>query len=339
MSELRQDPTTYDWVIMAKERAKRPHEFKKGARVRTDLPAFRKDCPFCPGNEARTPEASAVYGSPGNWSIRVIPNKYAALTPVGDTAREEIKLFRKSHGYGRHEVIIENPLHNQFIAFMPEAHVEELIRAYRDRYKEFRKDPNIKVIIIFKNHGEAAGTSLEHPHTQVVASPVVPPFIRRRYEIATRHYDNTGRCLYCDLRSDEVEAGVRIVGESDHFVALHPFASRYPFETWIMPRVHNSSFGRIHDNEIADLSRLLRGTLLKLHAALDDPDYNLIIHTAPVDDEHKTYYMWHIQIIPRLTLAAGFELGSGIYINTAMPEETAAFIRDFSVQGPEKWTI
>ncbi|RJQ48347.1 MAG: galactose-1-phosphate uridylyltransferase, partial [Nitrospiraceae bacterium] len=283
---------------------------------------------FCPGNEDKTPEASAVCGTPEKWKIRVVPNKFAALRPDGNTHRDEWKLFRKSHGYGRHEVVIETPFHDKCIPFMEEAHVEELISVYRERYLELKKDTNIRVIIIFKNHGEAAGTSLEHPHTQIVASPIVPPFIRRRYEIATQHFDNTERCLYCDILHTEFEAKERIVQETDFFLALHPFASRYPFETWIMPKVHSSSFGKIADIEITDLSRLLKNILMKLYVSLDNPDYNLIIHTAPVDDEHKIYYLWHIQIIPRLTLAAGFELGSGIYINTAVPEETASFMRN-----------
>jgi len=329
MSELRQDPTTYDWVIIAKERAKRPRDFGNKHRNRRSLPERDEECPFCPGNEGRTPGPEAVYGSPDNWRIRVVANKFAALTPEGSTDREQAGMFRKTHGYGRHEVVIESPLHNRCIAFMPDEHVEELIRVYRDRYLALKEDPNIKVIIIFKNHGEAAGTSLEHPHTQIVASPIVPPFIRRRYEIATQHYDNTGHCLYCDLLYDEVRQGLRIVSETGYFVALHPYASRYPFETWIMPKIHSSSFGNIADIEIPELAKLLKEMLLKLYNALDDPDFNLIIHTAPVDDEHKTYYLWHIQIIPRLTLAAGFELGSGIYINSAMPEETAVFMRDF----------
>ncbi len=328
MSELRQDPTTFDWVIIARERAKRPHEFIKHTATKSTLPSYSKDCPFCPGNEGRTPEPTAVYGEPGNWKIRVVPNKFAALTPEGDTAREQWKLFRKTQGYGRHEVIIESPVHNRYIPFMEDEEVEGLLKTYRDRYHELKKDQNVKVIIIFKNHGEAAGTSLEHPHTQIVASPVVPPFIRRRFEIATQYYDNTGHCLYCDILYDEFEAKERIILDNKYFVALHPFASRYPFETWIMPKMHSSSFGKIVDMEISDLARLLKEILMRMFVSLDNPDYNLIIHTSPVDDEHKIYYLWHIQIIPRLTLAAGFELGSGIYINTAVPEETAAFMRE-----------
>lgn len=327
MSELRQDPTTFDWVIIAKERAKRPDDFMR-AYTKDTSPERKDDCPFCPGNEDRTPAATAVYEAGDPWSIRVVPNKYAALIPEGDTRREEQKLFRRTQGYGRHEVVIESPLHNTCIPFMPPDHIENLLRAYRDRYLELKKDPNIKIIIIFKNHGRAAGTSLEHPHTQIVASPIVPPFIRRRYEIATQHFDNTGRCLYCDILYAEYDSKERVIAETDYFMALHPFASRYPFETWIMPKLHSSSFGKIADIEIPDLAAILKDILLRLHKALGDPDYNLIIHTSPTDDEHKTYYLWHIQIIPRLTLAAGFELGSGIYINTAMPEETAVFMRD-----------
>jgi UDPglucose--hexose-1-phosphate uridylyltransferase len=331
MSELRQDPTTYDWVIISKERAKRPQEFKRNNMVKRPLSSYSEDCPFCLGNENRTPETEVLYGDPENWRMRVVPNKFAALSPAGDTTREEWKIFRKTHGYGRHEIIIETPLHDKCIALMPEDQVEELIRVYRDRYLELKKDPNIKIIIIFKNHGEAAGTSLEHSHTQIVASPIVPPFIRRRFEIATQHFDNTGRCLYCDLLLNEVEEKERIVSETDYFVALHPFASHYPFETWIMPKMHSSSFGNIADMEIRGLAGILKEILLKLYVSLENPDFNLIIHTAPVDDEHKTYFLWHIQIIPRLTLAAGFELGSGIHINSAMPEETAAYLRHFDI--------
>lgn len=330
MSELRQDPATYDWVIMAKERAKRPDEFRSPTH-RPSIPAYSEDCPFCPGNEAATPNPAAVYGSTDGWRIRVVPNKFAALNPEGDTTREERGLLRWFNGYGRHEVVIETPLHNQIIPFMDQTQVEDLLKAYRDRYHVLKNDHNIKVIIIFKNYGEEAGTSLVHPHSQIVASPIVPPYIRRKYEVATQHYDNTGRCIHHDLERMELDEGTRIVEETNHFVVLHPYASHYPFETWIMPKIHKSSFGDVDGEEVVDLAQVLRNSLLKLYTGLNDPDYNLIIHTAPVDDEQKSYYLWHIQIIPRLTKAAGFELGSGIYINTALPEETAAFMRELRV--------
>lgn len=331
MSELRQDPTTYDWVIIARERAKRPWEFKKEDLTRTFFPAHSDSCPFCPGNEHRTPEAKAVYGEPGDWKTRVVPNRFAALTTDVTARREEIGPFRKSPGYGSHEVIIETPRHDHFIPFMDDADAERIVGVYRDRYHALKKDPDIRTVIILKNHGRGSGTSIEHPHSQAVASPIVPPLVRRRYEIAVQYYDNTGRCLYCDIRDYELRAAERTVSETDYFIVLHPYASRCPFETWIMPKVHNPSFGNISDDELRDLAAVLKQVLLKLYVSLDNPDYNMVVHTAPVDDEHKAYFLWHIQIIPRLTLPAGFELGSGIYINRALPEETAAFVRDFEL--------
>lgn len=331
MSEFRQDPFTRDWIIIAKERARRPHEFK-GTHVPKPSPEYTQDCPFCPGNEYMTPDTTALYGDEKNWQIRVVPNKFAALNPEGDTSRkEEMKFFRWMSGYGRHEVVIETPLHNQFIPLMDVSHVENLIRVYRDRYNELKKNPNVKLVIIFKNHGEEAGTSLQHPHTQIVAAPIVPPYIRRKYEVATQYYDDVGHCLYCDVLFEEVKASKRIIEETNFFAAIHPFSSHYPFETWIMPKIHKSSFGDISETEIKDLATILKEVLLKLYVGLGNPDYNLIIHSAPVDDEHKLYYLWHIQIIPRLTRVAGVELGSGIYINISLPEETAAFMRDLKV--------
>lgn len=331
MSELRQDATTFDWIIIATERAKRPHEFKTNQQSELSPPMYEKSCPFCRGNEEKEPNVLATYGNGDEWEIKVVPNKYPALTPEGDTTREEWSLFRRIHGYGDHEIVIETPLHNELIPFMQDAHVVNLIRAYRDRYHVLKRDRNIRIIIIFKNHGLGAGTSLEHSHSQIVASPIVPPYIRRKYEVATQHFDNTGRCLHHDIQHAELEEGKRIVADTSHFVALHPFASHYPFETWIMPKAHKSSFGNISEAEIEDVAKLLKEVLLKLYLSLKNPDYNFIIHTAPVDDEHKTYYLWHIQIIPRLTQAAGFELGSGIYVNVALPEETATFLREFKV--------
>ncbi len=330
MSELRQDATTYDWIIIAKERAKRPDDFKRKTAP-VEVPAHDPKCPFCVGNENLTPEITAVFNEDGAWKIRAVPNKFPALTPEGDMVRAEWKFFRKTHGYGRHEIIIETPLHNETIPFMADGHVENLIRMYRDRYIAFKKDPKIKVIIIFKNHGRDAGTSLEHPHTQIVASPIVPPHIRRKYEVATQYYDNTGRSLHFDIQKAELEEGRRIVASTKHFTVIHPFASRYPFETWIMPKEHKPSFGHITEDEITDLARVLKEVLMKMYLSLDNPDYNFVINTAPTDDEHKSYYLWHLQIIPRLTQVAGFELGSGIFINVTIPEETAAFMKDFRI--------
>jgi UDPglucose--hexose-1-phosphate uridylyltransferase len=182
--------------------------------------------------------------------------------------------------------------------------------------------------LIFRNHGETAGTSLQHPHSQLIATPIVPKEIRRKYEVATTYYDDTGRCIYCDLVEEEVKTKDRIVLETGRFVVFHPFASKSPFETWIAPKKHLPTFGKVPEEDLRELARVLKATLASLHNALNDPDYNYVIHSAPVEDEHKSYYLWHVQIIPRLTMMAGFELGSGMSINTALPETTAKFIRE-----------
>jgi UDPglucose--hexose-1-phosphate uridylyltransferase len=210
---------------------------------------------------------------------------------------------------------------------MEKAQVVDIIRTYRSRYQALREDKNLELILIFKNHGRAAGTSLEHPHSQLVATPVVPTAVRVRYDAATRFHDDTGKCVYCVVRDEEVRQRDRLVLESDGFVAFHPYASRVPFETWVLPRQHSSCFGRITDEGISELADALQTLLRKMYVGLGNPDFNYVIHTAPIEDEDKHYYIWHVQILPRLTLQAGFELGSGMHINVALPEETAAFMR------------
>jgi UDPglucose--hexose-1-phosphate uridylyltransferase len=333
MPILRQDASTKEWVIMATERAKRPHEFAQ-ARAEKGNEEAVKSCPFCPGSEDRTPPEVLAFrkdGTPNGagWSVRVIPNKFAALVP-GRSAqrRHDLDFFPSMDGVGVHEVIIESPAHDRPLPLLDEGQVAEVLFAYRARFQQLRQDGPVKAIVIFKNHGERAGTSLAHPHSQLVATPIVPRDIRLRHGVAREYYDDTGDCIYCVMLHKEMEASERIVEVTHHFAAFHPFASRTPFETWILPRHHNSSFGDADDDEIYDFAALLRQQLRKLYYALNDPDYNFIIHTAPLEDEDKEYYLWHLQILPRLTTIAGFELGSGIYINTVLPEETAAFIRE-----------
>jgi UDPglucose--hexose-1-phosphate uridylyltransferase len=231
-------------------------------------------------------------------------------------------------GVGAHEVIIETPEHNQTLALMAESQILDVLKIYQRRYLALREEVWAKLILIFRNHGESAGTSLAHPHSQLIATPVVPKDIRRKYEVAATYYDDTNRCLYCDLVKDEIDLQERIILETQCFVVFHPFASKSPFETWIAPKRHQPSFGKVPEGDFPDLAHVLKLTLESLHKALDDPDYNYIIHSAPVEDELKSYYLWHIQIIPRLTKVAGFELGSGMSINTALPEETAKFMRE-----------
>jgi UDPglucose--hexose-1-phosphate uridylyltransferase len=338
MSIIRQDPTTKEWVIIATDRAKRPHDFAPAGEPRRSGP-HEASCPFCPGNEASTPAEVLRIPDPegSGWVVRVMPNKFAALTGNGEPQRrEDGPLFREMDGVGYHEVIVETPIHNQPIPLMADAEVEQILRAYQTRFQALRDDPRVRYVIIFKNHGERAGTSLAHPHSQLVATPVAPMQTRRKYEVAISHYDDTGRCLYCDLVDAEVQAKTHLILDTERFVVFHPFASRTPFETWIAPTRHQPSFGQVSRQDLAALAPVLRRTLQALYNALGNPDFNYILHTAPTEDETKRYYLWHIQILPRLTAIAGFELGSGIYISTMVPEESAAFMRDVvGRSGPE----
>ncbi len=331
MSELRQDPITKEWVIVATDRARRPHEF----RLREDCPKAApslKPCPFCAGNERMTPGETAAYRNgtkdgPG-WWVRAVPNRFPALTPESSDGRSDDPFFRFMPGVGRHEVIIETPGHDVPFPLLTDHQAEEVVLMYRDRYLAFSADRAVKAVILFKNKGEAAGTSLEHPHAQIVGTPVVPKHIRAEYAVATRYYDDTGRCIYCDLVERERKAKLRVVFESDEFVAFHPFASRSPFETWIAPKSHAPSFGRISPESAKQFAPALKAVLSKLHRHLNDPDYNFVFHSAPLEDENKPYFLWHVRIIPRLTTVAGFEIGSGMFINTALPEETAAYMNE-----------
>lgn len=334
MSEIRQDPTTKEWVIMARERAKRPHDFVR-QQAEAEPPAFEPSCPFCPGNEAMTPPEILSYRDheTQSWRVRAFANKFPALAPEGSTMRrEEEGFFLGMDGVGVHEVIVETPVHNKPLALMEDSGVADVLFAYQERYNALSRVPFIKLIIIFKNHGPSAGTSLEHPHSQLVATPVVPRHIRMQYEVAIRYYDNTGRCLHSDLVGHELRIGKRVVMETERFVVFHPFASHQPFETWIVPKAHQACFGNASAEDLEDLAHVLRITLLKLYRGLNNPDFNYVMDTAPVGDENKDYYLWHLRIIPRLTEMAGFEIGSGIYINTALPEETAKFVRELKVE-------
>lgn len=340
MPELRQDPTTKEWVAIAIERAKRPDEFRKRAETETPATGEERLCPFCPGNETLTPEEVFGLRDSGNknesgWRVRVVPNKFAAFTPgEGARRRDLLRFFHSMEGCGHHEVIVESPEHNQILSLMSDQQILELLHTYKQRYNALRKDPRIKLILLFRNHGPRAGTSLAHPHSQLVAMPIIPLLIRQKYEVAIRHYDDTGRCLYCDVVTEEKSAAKRVVLESPHFLVFHPFASRVPFETWIAPKHHNPCFARIGFEESLELASVLRRVLRGLYDALDNPDFNLIVHTAPVEDEDKPYFLWHIEIHPRLTTPAGFELGTGIYINTAIPEETAPFFKSILAKVP-----
>jgi UDPglucose--hexose-1-phosphate uridylyltransferase len=342
MSELRQNRATKNWIIISSERARRPDDFRCLDESET-LPDHDPACPFCRGNESMTPaEVMAVRpsGSRANgpgWTLRVVPNKYAALQPVGEqTRREEHDFFRKMDGVGRHEVIIESPLHNETIGTMSQKKVEQILLAYRERYLRISEEGSFQHVTIFRNNGEGAGTSLAHPHSQLIATPMVPTQMRQVLEEAIRYYDDRGSCVYCDMIQEEMAAKKRIVLKDEDFVVFEPFASRKPFETWIVPRRHNASFGNISTTEAKKCARVLQRVLGALHHHLGNPDYNMMVCTAPFKDANESYYHWHVEILPRLTTTAGFELGSGIFINVTLPEQTARYLSNAMRKKPKR---
>ncbi|MEE8199750.1 MAG: galactose-1-phosphate uridylyltransferase [Candidatus Acidoferrales bacterium] len=333
MPEIRRNIITRQWVIIATERARRPDQFRSDDQLRVHLPARVPTCPFCPGNEAQTPPETFRDPKKGKWKVRVVPNKFAALAAEGDLVRMHLGLKRTITGVGLHEVIVETPEHNLTLAQMEDEDVERVLRTFLERYHAVLADPRVEQVTLFKNHGPAAGTSIEHPHSQLIGTPIIPSEVIERLETALDFFNNSaGDCLFCVTRNDELEDRVRVIIESAHFAAFIPFAALSPFHTWIFPKRHSASFGNIQPEELSDLARVLRRLLRKLYDGLADPDYNFTIRTAPKESDRVKYYHWYLSVVPRVTKIAGFELGSGMFINTALPEASAEFLRGIEVE-------
>ncbi|UCD63259.1 MAG: galactose-1-phosphate uridylyltransferase [Candidatus Zixiibacteriota bacterium] len=327
MPEFRQNQATKEWVILAPDRGRRPDEFSREQKKREPLPSYQEGCPFCVGNEAETEQAVYTYPETGNWQVRVVPNKYAALKADLSTTRTRVGSFLAAKGFGIAEVVIEHSRHDTTIGVMEVDEVANVLGAYRERHFKIRDNDKINLITIFRNHGPRAGTSLEHPHSQIIATPIIPPHVRYPLEQAVMHYDEHGSCVYCDMVSEEIRQGERIIVDSDNFVAFCPFAARSPFESRIYPKRHMASFISTSDDEVSELAWVLREVLGKLRHGLGDPDYNYVIRSSPIGDEDTRHLHWYMVIIPKISIPAGFEIGSGIYINTVAPEESAAFLR------------
>jgi UDPglucose--hexose-1-phosphate uridylyltransferase len=327
MSELRQNMVTKEWVIIASERAKRPDEFHEESRPLTgDRPTHDPSCPFCPGNEALNAEVMRR-PSGGEWQIRVIRNKYPTLSLEGKREKIFDGVNRKISGVGYHEVLIESPRHNTCPALESAAEITQLLETFRDRGRDISHDPRIQQIVYFKNHGISAGSSLVHPHTQLIGLPIISYDSRARIEEARRYYEDTGRCVYCMTVEEELRAKSRIIAESEHFVVFIPYASFSPFHMWIVPRRHEASYLNTTDSELADMGGVLRKIARKLYYGLKDPDYNYIIRSVPLRDVSADSVHWYLTIVPRVSKTAGFEMGSGMFINPTIPEESAAFLR------------
>lgn len=330
MPELRKDPVVGRWVIIATERANRPANFV------THVPVDVTDefNPFLPGNEAETPAEVLAYRPPDTaantpgWWVRVVPNKYPALDSSSDISRTGEGMYDMMTGVGRHEIVVESPDPSVQLPDMAEEQVREIIWAWRDRFIDLRKDKRFRYVMVFKNYGHQAGASIWHPHSQIMALPIVPKNVQEELEGARRYFDYKERCVYCDMARQESKDAKRIVMENDSFVAFCPWASRFPFETWIMPKQHEAYFNDATKTAVQDLASILRGTLKKLKLTADDPAYNLIVRTTPEDANAARWSHWHIQILPALSRMAGFEWGSGCFINPMPPEDAAALLRE-----------
>jgi UDPglucose--hexose-1-phosphate uridylyltransferase len=326
--EFRKDPIVDRWVIVATERSQRPSDFQ--LRPGTQCLSV---CPFCAGHEAMTPGEVLAYrtcqiapNTPG-WAVRVVPNKYSALRPEATLEGGAEGLFETRRGLGFHEVIIETPEHDASLATLPIRHVEEVLRAYRHRLLDLQQDGRLRAALIFKNHGAAAGATLAHPHSQLIALPMIPKHLREELEGCARYYHEQGRCIFCDMIQQEVRLGRRVVHENAAFIALTPFASRLPYEVWVLPKTHEAWFEQASGEPDRLLAAMLQGVLRRSFNLLGDPPYNMMWHSAPWGDACARYYHWHLEIIPRLTGVAGFEWGTGFYINPTPPEEAARALR------------
>jgi UDPglucose--hexose-1-phosphate uridylyltransferase len=335
--ELRKDPIIGRWVIISTERGKRPSSF--GTPEKNPSGEF---CPLCSGNEDKTPPevfahrpADSQPDTPG-WSLRVVPNKFPALRIEGELDRRAEGMYDKMNGIGAHEVIIESPEHHDTLATIPPTQIANILLTYRARINELYKDSRFKFISVFRNQGEAAGASLAHPHSQIIALPIVPKRLMEELQGAQDHFHHKERCVYCDIIRQEKEHGSRIISQNQDFLSLAPYASRFPFETWILPQHHSSSFEELPEHLYASLADIFSETVKRLAITLNDPPYNIMLHTSPLAEKVNDYYHWHFEIFPRLTRVAGFEWGSGFYINPTAPEAAAQFLREAALTPSEQ---
>jgi len=328
MSELRHDPTTDGWVIVAPERNRRPRNGRPPPGRMQGLPSFDPTCPFCPGNESLLPSIIAETGSSGEpgWGTRVVANKFAAVSQ--DAAdRNGSSLYEIKPGWGHHEVIVEASRHDKDLVTMSKQEIHAVLLTYRNRYDALMVDAAVQSVILFRNRGSAAGASIQHPHSQMVALQLVPPLVEARQAAMIDYYKGKSRCVLCDVIAHEQMDGSRIVAENDAFVSVAPFAAIAPCEMWLLPKRHQADFGEIQDAEIGLLAVALQDALIRLSATLRDPPYNYVIDSAAKGGSGAPHLHWRLRIVPQVVTPAGFELGSGLPINTSAPEHDAAVLR------------
>lgn len=330
MPELRKDPITGTWVIISEERKKRPKYYQ--IVVDKDL-SIPENCPFCPGNEAMTPPETyalrpghSAANVPG-WEVRVVPNKFPALRVEGELRKSGEGFYDKMNGIGAHEVLIETPRHQHTWFAGDAATIRNTLLAARSRVLDLKRDLRFKYIMVFKNFGPTAGATLSHSHTQLIALPVVPLRVQEEIDGARAHYERKERCIFCDIIQYEGEADRRLLMENEHFMVLAPYAPRFSFELAVYPKRHNPAFETTPDSELEALSAVLNEVLGRVGRLLNRPDYNLIIHNAPCSNSVGDYFHWHIEFMPVLARVAGFEWGTGFYINPISPEESVQSLK------------
>jgi len=329
MPELRKDPITGRWVVISTERQKRPNDF---VLARATV-IGREHCPFCPGHEGMTPPEVLAYRQNGTganapgWDLRVVPNRFPALRVEGTLDRQGEGIFDRMTGIGAHEVVIEHTDHDKTFSTMTEQEIVRVLWAFRDRVHDLKNDIRFRYILLFKNHGAAAGATLEHGHSQLIALPIVPNFVREELDGAKRHYADKERCVFCDIVHQEMGAARRVVDANADVVALSPYAARVPFETWLLPRVHASRYEDAPRHVVESLAGMLKSLVARLDRTLEKPPYNLIIHSAPLREDAGPFFHWHVEVMPRISRVAGFEWGSWFYINPTAPEEATEVLR------------
>lgn len=328
MSQFRQNPISKHWVLIAPNRSKRLDELKSAPAMPQNLPEIVSKCVFCPGNEHANSEI-ASFPKGANWEVRIIPNKYEALSNVPFT--RQVQFYVSRAGTGEHEVIITRK-HNEPVALQSVQTVELTMKIFRQRLLDLIENRSLFYAQIFHNHGRDAGATLIHPHYQILATPMVPSGIADEMRGCYDYYQIEKRCIYCDIMAEEIKIKERIIFETEHFLVLSPYAARSPFETWILPKKHSGRFEQIPDEQIIHLSYVLKVTLAQLYVKLSDPPLNFYIHTLPfphhnhIMNEKKAYH-WHLVIFPRISIWAGFEFATGIPVNPVTPENAAEFLR------------
>jgi UDPglucose--hexose-1-phosphate uridylyltransferase len=333
MPELRKDPIIGRWIIISAERGKRPTDFI--IEKNSTKGGF---CPLCPGNENTTPPEVLSYSKttdratnkPG-WQVRVVPNKYPALIIEGDLNKEGEGLYDKMNGIGAHEVIIETPDHSETFCQLPPERMIKVFEAYRDRLTDLGNDPRFSYVMIFKNYGAAAGASLEHSHSQLIALPILPRMVISELEGSLSYYKYKERCVFCDIIRQEINQEIRLVAQNELFIAIAPYAPRSPFEMWILPKKHSSAYVSMDNEDFVALSEIFSECMRRLNKCIPNVPYNFVLHSAPLRSESLNHYHWHFEIMPKLTTIAGFEWGSGFYINPIPPEEAAQYLREAEI--------